>query len=267
MGWLFKSRLFNLYIKKGYSFLYLSFSSINLLKSCYLLKSYWFCLVWHDQAFGLLHFQLHLILYLPATLNKVCFFRAETLFVGYFLTASAISRLRLGFTSEQEYWPKCFTNTFSPERGNSQNFLASQDVLFEWWPKLLQRPFRLNCLRLTFLNSIRYRHFSLWHSKEPRQVAKYWSPLKPLLLLSLNGPQCLPSFIESKILSVLIGTSKSQLPSISNGSWLVWLMLVSCQYISSTYILQMLVCLTGTSNLPAQKFHLIKGGLHYFLNY
>ena len=57
------------------------------------------------------------------------------------------------------------------------------------------------------------------------------------------------SIIESKRLSVLIGTSKIQLPSISNRSWLVWLMLVSCQYISSTYILPLLVCLTGLSNL------------------
>ena len=197
----------------------------------------------------------------------------DTNFAGCFLTASAISRSCLGFIGEQVCWSKCFTDTFSTEKRTFQNFLDSQGVLFEWWPQFLQWPFILNCPQLIFLNSIRYGQFSLWHSKETRQVVIYRSPLKLFLFRSLNGPQCLLSLFESKHFSVLIG-SKIELPSISNGSWFFrhifyrcscvqpdLLLFFSCFLYSLTYV-WLYFC-----TFSAKKFHLIKGELDYLCNY
>ena len=110
-----------------------------------------------------------------ASLNSLFFrnieqrisFRTETPFAEYFLTGSTISCWCFGFTAKQECWPKCFTDTFSPDREKSQNFVAPQGVLLEWKPALLQGSFRLNCIRLTFLNSVRYEQFLLWYSTQP----------------------------------------------------------------------------------------------------
>ena len=133
--------------------------------------------------------------------------------------------------------------------------------------------FILNCPQLIFLNSIRYGQFSLWHSKETRQVVIYRSPLKLFLFRSLNGPQCLLSLFESKHFSVLIG-SKIELPSISNGSWFFrhifyrcscvqpdLLLFFSCFLYSLTYV-WLYFC-----TFSAKKFHLIKGELDYLCNY
>lgn len=192
VGWQFKSQWFNLYIRKRSSLLYHFFNSINLLQSVLPFEIVLILFVWHSQAFGLLYSRLHLILYHPATWNKLYIFE-----------------LRL-FLQDVSWQPPLFLT-------NALALLASKSVdqndseTFFLQKKETSKNFLL----------------SLWHSKEHWQLAIYRSPLKPLLF-SLNGPQCLTTFVESKRLSKLISTSKQQLLSVSNGSLLVWLMLVYC---------------------------------------
>lgn len=90
------------------------------------------------------------------------------------------------FTHWLHWQARVLTKIFHGHFFSGKRKLPKQGILFEWWPQLLQRPFRVNFLWLAFLNSIRYGQFSLWHAKKLRQVAICRSLLKPLLLLSLN---------------------------------------------------------------------------------